>query len=98
MADERLRVLRLFVSGNSASSQRAQHNLGRLIEDELPMGWRAEVIDVLADPGRAEQAGILATPTLSYDHQPRPRRIVGELGDRAKVLDFLGIDARSEER
>lgn len=89
------RVLSLFFSGNSATSQRAKVNLARLQAENLPAEWRIELIDVLSDPARAEEAGILATPTLSYDHQPRPRRIVGDLSDTAKVLAFLGIDVRS---
>lgn len=53
--------------------------------------WRLEIIDVLASPELAEKAGILATPTLSYEHGPRPRRIVGDLSDARRVLEFLGI-------
>lgn len=52
---------------------------------------KIEIIDVLVSPERAEQAGILATPTLSYEHATRPRRIVGDLSDTKRVLEFLGI-------
>jgi circadian clock protein KaiB len=52
---------------------------------------KIEIIDVLAKPELAEQAGILATPTLSYDHAGRPRRIVGDLSDTQRILEFLGI-------
>lgn len=95
MADVTPRMLSLFISGNSASSQKAKDNLHRLKADDLPEEWQIEVIDVLTDPARAEAARILATPTLSYNHEPRSRRIVGDLSDRARVLEFLGIDARS---
>ena len=50
-----------------------------------------EIIDVLAQPELAEQARILANPTLSYEHATRPRRIVGDLSDARRVLEFLGI-------
>ncbi len=53
--------------------------------------WEVEVIDVLAKPELAEQAGILATPTLCYEHSGRPRRIIGDLSDAKRVLEFLGI-------
>lgn len=85
-------VLRLYIAGNSASSRRAEQNLRRvegLIKSE---GWRVEIIDVLSKPELAEQAGVIATPTLSYEHPARPRRIVGDLSDIRRVLEFLGIE------
>lgn len=85
------------MSGASASSRRAQENLARLKAESLPTTFQVEIIDVLKEPGRAEKAGILATPTLSYGDQSRPRRIVGDLGDTARVLEFLGIDPRVKE-
>ena len=90
-------VLRLFVSGHSPSSVRARENLVWLRSHGLPADWSTEVIDVLADPGQAEQAGILATPTLSYEHAAQSRRIVGDLGDAERVLHFLGLEARRQE-
>lgn len=84
-------LLRLYIAGNSAVSRRAQKNLGQLQLLIKPEGWVIEVIDVLAEPERAEQARILATPTLSYDDPVRTRRIVGDLSDTKSVLDFLGI-------
>ena len=54
--------------------------------------WKIEIVDVLARPELAEQAGILATPTLTYENQGRPRRIVGDLSDTRRVLEFLGIE------
>jgi circadian clock protein KaiB len=89
-------VLRLYIAGNSASSRRAEQNLHRmesLIESE---GWRVEIIDVLNKPELAEEAGVIATPTLSYEHSVRPRRIVGDLSDTRRVLDFLGIEIKGD--
>jgi circadian clock protein KaiB len=59
-------------------------------------GWDVEVVDVLNKPELAEKAGIIATPTLSYEHSVRPRRIVGDLGDTRRVLEFLGIEIRGD--
>lgn len=89
-------VLRLYIAGNSAIARRAEQNLHHLQTLIKPLGWEVEVIDVLAQPERAEQAGILATPTLSYEHPGRPRRIVGDLSDAKKVLDFLGIELKRD--
>lgn len=90
------RKLTLFVAGESTSSHRARENLARLQAHDLPADWTIEVVDVLVDPGRAETSRILATPTLSLDDPARPRRIVGDLSERTRILEFLGIETRSE--
>jgi circadian clock protein KaiB len=85
-------VLRLYIAGNSASSRRAEQNVMRLRDHMTADAWKIEIIDVLATPELAEQASVLATPTLSYDNAGRPRRIVGDLSDTKRILDFLGIE------
>jgi circadian clock protein KaiB len=87
-------VLRLYIAGSAASSRRAEQNLNRLQTFIKADGWKVEVIDVLAAPELAEQASILATPTLCYHHSGRPRRIVGDLSDTKRVLEFLGIEPK----
>lgn len=86
-------LLRLYIAGRSANSQRAEQNLLQL-RSLIEPAFRIEIIDVLKRPELAEQAGILATPTLSYEHPVRPRRIIGDLSDTKRVLDFLGIETK----
>jgi len=90
------RFLRLYIAGNSASSRRAQQNLERLRACLGTHGWDVETIDVLDRPELAEGARIIATPTLSYEDAARTRRIVGDLSDTVRVLEFLGIDQKDE--
>lgn len=85
-------VLRLYIAGDSASSRRAQQNLQRLRASASSKGWDVEIVDVLTRPDLADRAGIIATPTLSYEDAHRSRRIVGDLSDTKRVLEFLGID------
>lgn len=89
-------MLRLYIAGNSASSRRAEQNLDQLRKHMKHGEGKIEVIDVLLRPDLAEKAGILATPTLSYDLSPRPRRVVGDLSDARRVLEFLGIEPNGE--
>lgn len=84
-------VLRLYIAGTSASARRAEKQLLDL-QARIKPEWKIEVIDVLQKPELAEKAGILATPTLTYEHPDRPRRIVGDLGDAKRVMEFLGIE------
>jgi circadian clock protein KaiB len=86
------RLLRLYIAGNTASSRRAAQNIERLRKSLHSCGWAVETIDVLLRPDLAESAAIIATPTLSYTDATRTRRIVGDLSDIDRVLEFLGID------
>jgi circadian clock protein KaiB len=88
--------LRLYIAGGSASSRLAQQNLNHLQTFMNAEGWKVEVIDVLARPELAEEARILATPTLCYDCSGRVRRVVGDLSDQRRVLEFLGIEAKGD--
>jgi circadian clock protein KaiB len=87
-------LLRLYIAGPSAASRRAEQNLRRLRDvAKATDPLEVEIIDVLKNPELAEQAAIIATPTLAYEHPVRPRRIIGDLSDVGRVLDFLGIEA-----
>ena len=89
-------LLTLYVSGDATSSRRARENLARLGSSHLPPDTELDIVDVLTDPARAEEAQVLATPTLVFNHYSRPRRIIGDLSDLRKVLDFLGLDLTEE--
>jgi circadian clock protein KaiB len=86
-------VLRLYVAGTSATARRAEKQLAEL-RAQIKPEWKVEVIDVLEKPELAEKAGILATPTLAFEHVGRPRRVVGDLSNTKKILEFLGIELK----
>ena len=84
--------LRLFISGHTARAAQAIEALKRLCEEELSGDYEMEVIDVLESPELAENAKILATPTLVKQLPPPLRRMIGDLTDVQKVL--VGLDLR----
>jgi circadian clock protein KaiB len=86
-------VLRLYVAGASATARRAEKQLADL-QAYINAQWSVEVIDVQERPELAEKAGILATPTLVFEAAERSRRVVGDLGDTRRVLEFLGIEVK----
>ena len=87
-------VLKLYVTGQTLSSQKAIKNLENIIKHELRGLYQLKVIDVLKEPRLAEEDKILATPTLTKI-LPRPiRRIIGDLSDKESVL--LGLDLTVE--
>lgn len=90
----RLIVLRLYLAGGTLASTQAWINLTAICE-LAPDCLHVEVVDILREPLRALSEGILVTPTL-VRVSPLPMiKIVGDLSDRATVLNALGLaDAR----
>lgn len=81
--------LRLYLAGETPGAHRALESRTRLIEATGGV-LEIEIVDIFEHPGEAERAGILATPTLSDDSVNPPRRLIGDIGDVAQVLDFFG--------
>jgi circadian clock protein KaiC len=87
-------LLKLFVSGPTARTSRAIHNLRRLCEEEFDGRYELAIIDVLEHPQIAEEEQVLATPTLIKQLPPPIRKIIGDLSDRERVLVGLAIDQK----
>jgi circadian clock protein KaiB len=56
-------ILRLYVTGSSARSLRAVHNLKKICEEYFPNDYDLEVIDIYKDPAAARDEQIIAAPT-----------------------------------
>lgn len=88
-------LLKLYITGHTARSERAIKNLRRICNEELNGRYEMQVTDILEQPQLAEDEKILATPTL-IKALPLPlRRIIGDLSDTEKVLvglDLLPLD------
>ena len=83
-------LLRLYVVGATAASQRAIANLISICEEELEGRYTLEVVDVFQRPELAAGEQIIATPTLIRVLPEPVARLVGDMSDREKVL--LGLD------
>ena len=88
--------LRLYVSGKTMRTERTIANLHRILDDEADAEYELDVCDVLEAPQTAEKDKVLATPTLMLISPPPARRIVGDLADTARVLQYLGIATRGD--
>ncbi len=83
-------VLTLYVTGQSARSQCAVANL-RSVCEGLRETCELTIVDVLERPQVAEDERILATPTL-IRHRPLPlRRVIGDLSDPERVMQWLDL-------
>ena len=84
-------VFRLYVAGSAPRSARAVQNLKSLCDLHLRGGHQVDVVDVLREPARALEDGILVTPTLVRLSPGKPIRIVGDLSDTPALLAALGL-------
>ena len=82
----------LFITGKNARSQAAVANLRRICQNNLlDEAYELTIVDVLERPQLAEEAHIIATPTLIKSNPVPIRRIVGDLSDQEKVLSWLDL-------
>ena len=90
-------ILRLYVTGSSARSLKAVHNLKKICEEHLP-DYDLEVIDIYKNPDLARQEQIIAAPTL-VKKLPEPlRKFVGDLSNTKKILIGLDLYERQEPK
>lgn len=84
------RVLTLFITGDAPRSRRARANLASAMADlDLETSHVAEV-DLLDEPERTFEQGILATPALRYEGaQGAPEILYGDLSERERLEGFL---------
>jgi circadian clock protein KaiB len=84
-------VLTLYVTGMRPRSQRAIDNIQRLCEEHLSGRYELQVIDIYQQPALAQDAQIVAAPTLVKQLPPPLRRIIGDMSDDGRVLVALGV-------
>ena len=68
-----------------------QRDLSAICKNHLPDNHQIEIVDLLQDPRRVLSDKILATPTLIKLSPAPVRKIIGDLGEEAKVLLALGL-------
>lgn len=83
--------LRLYVAGQSPKSLDAFANLKAICEEHLPGQYEIEIVDLLQDPAMAAADNVLAVPTLVRRVPPPPRRIIGNLSNVERVLNYLRV-------
>ncbi|WP_303310733.1 circadian clock KaiB family protein [Hymenobacter sp. BT730] len=84
-------ILQLFVNGNSPTSVEAIGMLNGICKEDLKGTYELEIIDIQLDPDRAEEAGIMAIPTLIRKWPLPETRLIGALSVKTRVLTGLGL-------
>ncbi len=86
-------VLELYITGATPNSTRAVRNLKAICEQHLAGRYELLIVDIYQQPELAEQARIIAAPTLIKKSPGLTRWLVGDLSDRPRVLRLLGLEA-----
>ena len=86
-------VLKLYITGSTERSLAAIANVRALCDEHLRDRYDLEVVDIYQQPSLAASREIIAAPTLVKEFPAPLRRMVGDLGNRARVL--VGLDLRS---
>jgi circadian clock protein KaiB len=86
--------LRLYVAGRTPRSVKAFENLKRVCETSLGGHYAIEVVDLHDHPSLAVTDQVLAVPTVVRMMPPPPRRVIGDLSDKNRVLAGLGVERR----
>ena len=81
-------TLTLYIAGGTVNSSRAQQNLQRAL-DQLSGNINFIIIDLLKEPERAANEGILVTPTLAFSSNNHKEAIIGTLDDTDELLQQL---------
>ena len=84
-------VLRLYVTGMTPRSTRALKTVRATCEEHLAGHYDLEVIDVYQTPGRIMEDQVVAIPTLVKQSPGPVRFIVGDMSDRTRLLQGLGL-------
>ena len=89
-------VFRLYIAGEAPNSRIAMATLEDIRQAYRLAHYELVIVDILKDPLVAIRDGILVTPTL-VKLCPGPEcKIVGNLSERAKVLQSLGLSGGIE--
>lgn len=86
-------VLKLYVTGTTPRASQAVTSIRSLCEEHLAGRYDLEVIDIYQQPDAAAVQQIIAAPTLVKQSPLPPRRVVGNLTDKGKILVSLNIAA-----
>ncbi|MFA9460165.1 circadian clock KaiB family protein [Thiohalorhabdus methylotrophus] len=87
-------LFRLYLNADPEDSDRAcqiRDQVVYLLQSAAPPEFELEVINVLADPDRAEADGILATPTLVKIKPSPVQQVIGSFSDPSRVLPALEL-------
>lgn len=89
-------VLRLYLAGSSVRSLASVSAVKAFCEEYLRGRYELEVVDLFQQPERAQDAQVIAAPTLVKEVPLPLRRLIGDLTDPGRVMIALNIVPEDE--
>jgi circadian clock protein KaiB len=83
--------LKLYIVNHTDRSKEKVEQFSKILEDHLNGNYQLEVINIMDHLEAAHEDDVLATPTVIKVSPDPPRRIVGDLCNREKILTGLGL-------
>jgi circadian clock protein KaiB len=87
-------ALRLYISGTTSRSTRAILNIKTICEKHLNGRYHLQVIDVYQQLDVLRREQLIALPTLIKALPAPPRKLIGDLSNRERVLAGLDLASR----
>lgn len=81
----------LCVMGETAKARKMSADFEQVLQEKYGDAYSIEIVDLFAEPEKADFYGVIATPTLIKAAPEPHQRVIGDLGDNAKVLEMLGL-------
>jgi circadian clock protein KaiB len=87
-------ILKLYVAGMTANSQRAIENVQKICEEHMQGRFELEIVDIYQQPIFAKEGNIVAASTLVKELPPPLRKFIGDLSQTERIL--AGLDLRKK--
>lgn len=84
-------LLRLYIAGQTTKAQKAIEDLEAFLDEYCKGEYSFEIIDVFENPQLTGFDQIIVTPTVIKLLPPPTVRITGELSNRERAKEALGL-------
>ena len=91
MEDEKEIILSLYVSDMNINTQKAILEIKKYIKEIEKHVFKLEVIDILEQPDRAVEDGVLATPMIIKENPPPIMRVILDFTEKEKLVMGIGL-------
>jgi circadian clock protein KaiB len=84
-------IFKLFLAGQTPRAEKTLQMVRAIFDDALKDQYDLSILDVMQNPGAAEDENVFATPTLIKIRPEPAKRIMGDMSNKERVLIPLGI-------
>lgn len=86
-------LFKLYLSGRTSSSERQVKNLKKVLEDKIKDQYSLNIIYFTESPELIMRENVIATPMLIKELPLPPKRVIGDISYKEKLLSALDLSA-----